>query len=62
MITRLGNLVQLSIYSTRASFHKYVVAMKYRQMCKCFILSKSPSLNEFYIHLPDLVFRQSVSI
>jgi len=30
MIIRLWDLVQLSIYFTRASFHKYFVAMKYR--------------------------------
>ena len=29
-ITRLWNLVQLSIYSTRALFRKYFVAMKFR--------------------------------
>ena len=29
MITRLWNLVQLSIYSTRALFHKYCVTMGY---------------------------------
>ena len=29
-ITRLCNLVQLSIYSTRALFRKYFVAMKFR--------------------------------
>jgi len=30
MITRVQDQVQLSIYSTRALFHKYLVAMKYR--------------------------------
>ena len=30
MLTRLWNLVQLSIYSTSALFPKYFVAMKYR--------------------------------
>ena len=30
MITRLKNSVQMSIFSTRALFHKYLVAMKYR--------------------------------
>ena len=30
MITRLWDLVQLSIYSLKAFFHKYFVAMKYR--------------------------------
>ena len=29
MITRLKNSVQMSIFSTRALFHKYFVAMKY---------------------------------
>ena len=37
----------MSIYSTRALFHKYFVAMKYRGICFfVFILSKSPSLTE----------------
>jgi len=30
MITRLWDQVQLSMYSIRALFHKYFVAMKYR--------------------------------
>jgi len=30
MITRLHDIIELSIYSTRALFHKYFVAMKYR--------------------------------
>ena len=44
MITRLKGLVRLSIYFTRALFHKYIVTMKYRWICIFFILSNSPSL------------------
>ena len=36
--------VQLSISSTRALFHKYCVAMKYRWICKFLILNESPPL------------------
>ena len=41
---KLWNLVQLSIYSTRALFCKYFVAMKYRWICKFLVLSKSSPL------------------
>ena len=34
--------VQLSLYSTRALFHKYFVAIKYRWICIFFVLSESP--------------------
>jgi len=37
--------VQLSIYSTRALFHKYCVTMKYTRMCKCLILSERPQVH-----------------
>ena len=40
----------MSIYFIKALFHKYVVAMKYRLICKFLILSESPSLNK-YKHL-----------
>ena len=44
--TRLLDRGQLSIYSTRALFHKYLVAMKYRWISKFLILSESPSLRD----------------
>ena len=44
MITRLWNLVQLSILCTRALFHKYFVAMKYRWKCQFLALSKNSPL------------------
>jgi len=40
IIIRLWNLVQLSIYSTRAYFHKYFVAMKYRWICQFWFWAK----------------------
>jgi len=43
MIIRIKDQVQLSISSTRAYFHKYCLDMKYRYICKLFILSESPS-------------------
>ena len=48
MITRLWNLVQLSIYSTRGLFHKYFVATKYRGICQFLDMSESPSLMQLY--------------
>jgi len=36
MITKLYDQVQLSIYSTKALFHKYSVALKYRWICVFF--------------------------
>ena len=41
MITRLNDLAQLSIYCTRAFFHKCFVAMKYRWICFWFFLAKT---------------------
>ena len=46
MMSRLLYRVQLSIYSTRALFHKNLVAMENRLICKFLILSESPSLRE----------------
>ena len=43
--TRLLDRGQLSIYSTGALLHKYLVAMNYRWICKCLNLSQSPSQN-----------------
>jgi len=41
MITCLWHWVQLSIYSIRALFHKYFVAMKYRRICQFLVKRKS---------------------
>ena len=48
MITRLKDLVQLSISSTNAIFYKFIVAMKYRWIYKFMIVSESPSLNKHF--------------
>ena len=48
MITRLKDLVQLSISSTNGLFYTFIVAMKYRWIYKFLIVSESPSLNEHF--------------
>jgi len=45
----------LSIYSTRALFHKYCAAMKYCWICCCFVLSESPSLKVCYMKIFRMV-------
>jgi len=45
MITRLWNLVQFSIYSTRTLFYKYCVAMKYRWICIYFDFERKSTFN-----------------
>ena len=44
MIIKIKDQIQLSIYSTRALFHKYFVALNHRWICIFYIVRESPSL------------------
>ena len=58
MITRLYDRVQLSIYSTRALFYKYFVAMMYTRIFIFGNLSKSPHSIQSCLSLLDLYSKQ----
>jgi len=49
MITKAMEFSSVVYISTRALFHKYFVAIKYRWICHLLVLSKSLPLNLMFI-------------